>query len=58
MESDIATLILGAAITGGVSSLATVAAIKVELRWLKRAAEKLETRIERVEKVVLQRAQP
>lgn len=54
MKIDIATMVIGAVVSGVFSSLLTVVAIKVDIRWMKRALDKLEKRADRLEEHVFQ----
>jgi hypothetical protein len=48
LSTIIITSIITAIITGGVSALATVAAIKVDIQWLKESVNKAHDRIDKV----------
>lgn len=55
MGVDVVPILVTAAISGGISAIATVAALKVDLRWVKRTLGRLETRVQRLEGAVFQR---
>ncbi|MEZ9571382.1 hypothetical protein AB4242_21200 [Vibrio splendidus] len=42
-----------AAVTGGISSIATVASLKVEIRWVKKSQDEFKERLSKLEQRVL-----